>query len=930
MKGLANYTVKSLRVNRVRTLVTVAGVALAAALLTAVLTTYTSLTDFLYREEVAVSGSWMAAAECQSDQAAKAGQERADQDPVVTGTARVSDVGFAELTHAQQEKLGNYQAIVSAEGDIQQMLAMKADEGRMPERAGEILLYRGWQTFEDVQLGDEMTFSVGSREAVVNGEEAVEGAVYGHRGGAVTESEITPGKKLDSSVAYLGTEDDGSGLWEQLVDVHPRTYTVVGFYDRVGYALSTGTGCIAVTVDDPEATGFTEVYLTLNGAADQGGVKEIAEGLFPESTVVLHTSLLRYMGIGGDISLWSTFLGIVGVLAAVIMLACVSLIFNAFDISVAERIRQFGLLSSVGASRGQLLRAVLLEAAIVALIGIPAGLIVGIGGCAITFAFVGPMISELATGGIVPFTLDVNGFVVLLAAGLTLITVVVSAWIPAKRASRTNVMESLQLAGSARVSSRGKERAAQATDPKRLWKGGGWNGAVFGVGGRLALTNRKRSRARGRAASVSLALAIVLLMTAGSLNAFLGVLVGAVAGGEPAGEVAVVAQFFASSKDAASGDGSEGDGASGSQAKLTSPQALREQVEFYGKAYERFSQVPDAQAKGWMLSGDEPLTIPEAMVSDVFRESKEAHSEQEVAGKVSCEGYVCFVSDDQFDAYVKGLGLDPASFHQTGALRAVGLSQNYGNDGRTYRLVETLASPGEIQAGEVPVEVAALADDAPAVSGQAGERISLFLPISQATSFSFASMPPVFKAFFDPADGDHAALTEELDEAGDEIFAEAPFDLSFIAYNDHQAQHDSTQMLAMVVNLFCLLFAVILTLIALANVFNTVTNSLILRRREFAVMRSIGLSNRQFRSMIVDECAHFGIAGLVPGLLISVAVSWLLWAMVAQSLSGFGFMLPWGYVGISVLLTAAAMTASVAYGMRRCRADNVVDALRAE
>lgn len=54
-------------------------------------------------------------------------------------------------------------------------------------------------------------------------------------------------------------------------------------------------------------------------------------------------------------------------------------------------------------------------------------------------------------------------------------------------------------------------------------------------------------------------------------------------------------------------------------------------------------------------------------------------------------------------------------------------------------------------------------------------------------------------------------------------------------------------MIATVVNVFCLLFAVILALIAMANVFNTVTNSLILRRREFAVMKSVGLSNRQFQ-----------------------------------------------------------------------------------
>ncbi len=137
-------------------------------------------------------------------------------------------------------------------------------------------------------------------------------------------------------------------------------------------------------------------------------------------------------------------------------------------------------------------------------------------------------------------------------------------------------------------------------------------------------------------------------------------------------------------------------------------------------------------------------------------------------------------------------------------------------------------------------------------------------------------------------------------------------------------------MLATIVNVFCLLFTVILALIAMANVFNTVTNSLILRRREFAVMRSIGLSNRQFRRMIMDECMSFGIAGLIPGLVISAGISYLLYAVIGQSMEGLMFNLPWGYVGLAVAMTVLAMGVSVAYGMHRCKADNVVEALRSD
>ena len=117
------------------------------------------------------------------------------------------------------------------------------------------------------------------------------------------------------------------------------------------------------------------------------------------------------------------------VLAAVIVVACVSLIFNAFNISVAERIKQFGLLSSVGASRRQLRRAVVLEGAIVAVIGIPCGLLIGLAGCAVTFAALGPALAQLAGSVEVPFRVAVNGWVLLVASVLTFVTVLVSVWI---------------------------------------------------------------------------------------------------------------------------------------------------------------------------------------------------------------------------------------------------------------------------------------------------------------------------------------------------------------------------------------------------------------------------------------------------------------------------------------------------------------------
>lgn len=1006
MNATTNFTVKSLRANKVRTLVTIAGVALAAALLTAVLTTYASLNDFLYRNEAALAGTWMACVEADDSSVLDERITGAQADPQVSGTAIMRDIGFAELTADQQDTQGTYLAIRSIEGDVGDICGIEPSEGRLPESDREIMLFATWNDYGGVSLGDTVTFNVGQRVArLAPGEEGSMSAgtmtaSWGVQGEA-HESEITDGAPLNSSMGVLEADIDGGIFNEEVTNTEERTYTVVGFYDRPGYALSTAAGMVGVTAGAAAPDAFTDVFLTLNDVTNTQQVEEAAEALFPDEHVVPHTAMLRYMGVSNDSSIWTTFYGLVVVLAAVIVVACVSLIFNAFNISVAERIKQFGLLSSVGASRRQLRRAVVLEGAIVAVIGIPCGLLIGLAGCAVTFAALGPALAQLAGSVEVPFRVAVNGWVLLAASVLTFVTVLVSVWIPAKRASRTNIIDSLRAASGSRVSRRGAARAAKCTGASSLWKARGAAGRVLGVGGMLARINRKRGTGKGRAASVSLALAIVLLMTAGSLSVFLGTLTDVVTGGgELAGEVGVMAQLDVETpqgEGTADGDVQAGnDGATGADAAATQPAApttpeavaaannelFASQAKVFAGAFQDLSQVAGAQPVGWKMGTGLYAMLPEAMAGEALVDQENGMGGKMADGRVGTVGSVAYLDDAAFDDYAKSLGLDPADFRDPAHLRAIALAQGYGNNGSVYQLLNVLREPGTLEAltavtyhgepaagigvgatsGEgnaeafafqtyfegdddgvewfpleeaeaqtVSVEVVALAEEAPAIASARGEGLQLIVPESMAAYQGFGSTSPIFYSYFDSADGDHGALAEELATAGSAYFHDkSPYGLAFYSFNDYIEQRDSNQMIATVVNVFCLLFAVILALIAMANVFNTVTNSLILRRREFAVMKSVGLSNRQFRAMVAEECVAWCIRGLVPGVLLSLLVSFLLWQVISGSMTGLPFTLPWNYVALAAAMTVVAVGASVAYGMHRCRADNVVEALRAD
>lgn len=971
MSTMTNFTIRSLRANRVRTFVTVAGVALAAALLAAILTSYASLTDFLYRSEAAMSGTWMSYVASDDSDELDEKLQAAEEDPNVTDLATLSGKGFAQLSEEQQNQIGHYLSIVAFDGDAETLLAIHPSEGRLPQNDHEVILFKGWHSSQDVEIGDTLTFQVGQRQVVATSDSAW-----------TTEESpsFATGSFLDFGASYIDSDDHDGQIEERLVGLHPETYTVVGFYERNQVAASS-VGTTAITYAAPAPGDYTQTYLCFGSANTTEDVVAQTKEIFGESDIVLHSALLRFMGISSDTGMWQTFFYLVVILLIVIALACISLIFNAFNISVAERIRGFALLSSVGATPAQLRRAVFFEGFIIAVIGIPLGLSIGLVGCAITFSILGPSIADLAAGGIVPFELKLDAGAIGIAALLTALTVLVSVWIPSKRASQSNIIESLRQRSTTRVSKRGERAAAKAVYSALLWRKRGILGRFFGIGGNLAHIERKRSASKGRAAALSLALAIVLLMTAGSLNTFLGSLVDTATGGvRSEGEVSVNAQIEAKKDTIGTAP------LTAQELLLERNRAFAEQTTVFQQFYDDLAASPEAVPIGWQLTDRIFITVPESMTGTAFEEGGMIEGGVLEDGRWATSAAITYLDDESFDHYVRDIGDDPAAYHDPAHPRAVALAQTYGNNGEKYQLADVFGECGTVQVfaaatlngepvadlgfseevddegathlvlepwmlgehdgleaptgemqdfdiAEVDLEIAAITSQNPLNNGPGTNSIMLFVPLSLAydQERGLGCSNPLFASYFNSADGDHAALATELSARSDTFFEDlASFDLAYVFNNDLVEAYDSTQMLATIVNVFCLLFTVILALIAMANVFNTVTNSLILRRREFAVMQSVGLSPRQFRRMIIDECLHFGFAGLIPGLIVSFGVSYALYGAVAQSVQGLAFTMPWGYVGIAFALTITIMALSVAYGLHRCKSNSVVEALRAD
>ena len=953
MSAMTSFTLRSLSKNRARTLVTIAGVALAAALLTAVAASVTSLNEFLLNSEKADNGIWTARTWTHVDAIDAARADEAVDDALVT-----RDVGSYAFDEGDRRMFGRLLSVISLEGDTTEMTGFKTSEGRLPETPDEIVLPKSLEGTDvlgggALELGATTTFELGQRVAHLrDGADASEDpyarpkrtdvADYQVYSGGIDQKVVADGDVLNSCDAYRSADEEGAAFFETIENATPRTYTVVGFYESRNLLTWTPNGCLAFTGADPSAAGPTRLYVSTSAFDNMADMEDHLKSTLGDTFLDYHSTLLRYAGVTDDRAAWSTLYRFAAVLAAVIMATCVSLIYNAFAISIAERTRQFGLLSSIGASKRQIRGAVVFEALLIAALGVPLGIAFGIGGTALVLGTLAPSIEKVAgSAGDVAFTLFVNPASIAVVVVLTLATVLASVWLPARRAGSVCAIEAIKNTRETREVKLSRTDVRAADEP---WanRGIGLHRA-FGVPGLMARANRKRGRGKGRAASISLGLAVILLITAGSATMYL-----------------TLGTRYIGSNDY------------DISAHFMSEGGLSEQT--CASAYSRMDGIEGVDGKGWSMREDLLAYVPNEITGTGVSETESDLRGLPVVnenGRWRLHLSLTFVEDEAFSSWARENGIDPKPFF-AGEAAGIGIRNVYGNDGTAYRYDEAFDGTGDISVlatasylgaayegvlydGETvqavfahedggtlkadvsevedqmnEVRILALADESPTSAPSSSYQPTVILPISALEGLGIAGTLTDCTAVFSAED--HAAAAEQMIEIGEEMRAahDPDADNLYVDVYDIAESEESSQMLVTIIDIFSAMFTGILMLIAMTNVFNTLTNGLILRKREFAVMRSIGMGARDFRKMTACECIGFGVRGLIPGVIISAGVSYLLFLSFAGTIEGLTFSLPLDRIALAVLMVLAVMAASVAYGLRRCRTDSIADALKSD
>ncbi len=847
---------QGLKKSRTRTFVTIIGVVLSAALITAVATFGVSLLNYMAKGAAEKYGGWhVEFSDVDSSFVAK----QASNDKVAN-TATFENIGYAKLDGGKNPNKP-YLFIAGFSEKTFDALPITLLSGRLPKNSGEILISGSVMTKGGVQfqVGDTLTLAVGSR---MNGNE-----------------------KLVQSDPYTVER-------ETLVPQGERTYTVVGICQTPRFEEDSAPGYTVITTADTAVD--LSLFVTLKNPRE---VHTYAKSTAGSHAYILNNAVLRFLGLSDDSSdkVFNALLySVGGIVVLIIMIGSIFLIYNSFNISLNERTHQFGILSSVGATAKQLRHSVLFEGLCIGAIGIPIGVLVGIASIRLVIGVVAKNFANILYTS-VPLTLTVSAPAILAAVAVSMITILISADIPARKAANTPVMECIRQTNEVKVE-------AKAVKTSKLAQ------CIYGLEGMLALKNFKRNKKRYRSIVLSLVLSVVLFI---STSAFVTDLKQASAG---ATEVTTYDIGFGT-RDM---DDSE---------MLRLYDKLKTAHGVYQSSYQVVMKYSCA-AKGSDLS-------------DAYRESVGAHSPDET---VNLPMTIRFLDDSTYLKIVQGLGLPAEEYTgQNAKLISVAKVEVRGNQEEADQLPdvftssslnltiapETNGEPKTEQGQNVSITfVNAALPDIPPILGSFNRTSSVLQVIApyslkekfenpdttvdiQSKGFTFRSKNP----------SQSAAEMETMIQGAGITSAYSLLDTTKI--------FDESRNYIFIANVFAYTFIIMISLIAVANVFNTISTNIKLRRRELAMLRSVGMSDHSFNRMMRYECAFYGVRALLVGLPLAIIFSWLIYkGMFIGGADNIDFVLPWTSIGISVFSVLLVIFVTMMYAVSKIKKENIIDALR--
>jgi putative ABC transport system permease protein len=860
---------RSLKENRKRTVVTIVGVLLSTSLITAVACMVVSFQASMLAYEKRENGDYHYCFVNVREENLKYFQNNRN----IVKIGVVEEIGYALLEESQNpDKPYLYISAVDEEGIG--ALSLRLLQGRMPENDSELVIGRHIRTngLVDYRIGDVITVQTGSRIS--------EGALLGQKKIYLYEDETleVEGEKTYTIVGIIerpnvNVEDriaPGYSAFTRLEDnISGKELNLYVTYTKWGVQHANQVTAGILGVPETLYHRYCDPFAILTSEEEQQ-LQKMAKSV-NENYWIIRWELLAFPS--------DTMNMLYAMSAMAIMVIIVTSVFcirNSFVISLTEKMKLYGRLACVGTTAGQQRRMVYYEAFLLGGIGIPLGVICGVVATAILVKAVGGLVEDAIE---IFLVFDVSWAAILFGVVLSGVTVFLSAYKPARQAAKLSPVSAVR--GNDFVKT-GKRKLRCPAMLHRL----------FGIGGKVAYKNLKRAKVKYRTTVISIVV---------SVAAFIGL------------------------------------------TTFTSLMSFASTFHYEERQYQLMVSLWDVNFKKCYEKAQQIAALDGVQAADISAWIKINVDGSQIP---YTQAYLdTFENDDQidqivvirtlgeqgFERYCEGLGISPQQVGEKAILIApfeTKIRENgklYSNSGRIAQY-----QPGDVIDGsivgsaelldtknECALEVYLQTDEIP-MSGIVENSINLIVNDQWLDKCIF------------PDDGNMIHIYILCEDSGSlEKMIRTEMPLINYSITNYEEQYRSSRSLSLLVSIFLYGFITVVALIGITNIFNTITTNMELRAPEFAMLKSVGMTNREFRRMIWLEGLFYGgkalLIGIPLGLLISLGFHRALGEGIVTE-----FRFPWMGVTASCAAVAVLLYLIMHYSMAKINRKNIMDTIRNE
>lgn len=862
MQVLTKITIKNLKLNKKRTIGTLVGIILSVALICAVAGMATSLRQSLIQTASSNTGYW----HLKLSNINKEDIEKLKNNRDIKDLNIINDVGYAKLAKSANENRP-YIHLYSLDEKSFNNMELELVEGTYPQNNNEIAISKSIidDAQVDLKIGDTITFNIGDRYI---GDRMLSSGYEFEPAELTNEPENVD--LILSEMPEDSTKETDVERKEEIKVNFTKEFAIVGIMSEneqpikpISFMYDAGYACVTNGLDEGE----TNAYIAFKNPLDsETSIDEILginlnSGEISEYRYSINYEILKWESFNtnlGDSSL-NMMIAIAIIVIAIIILTSVYCIKNTFSISLTEKIKMYGMLSSIGATKKQIKKSVIQEGMILSLIGIPVGILVGI---LLVYILV------IAVRGALSGILDIVVFKItllpiLISIILGIVTVYLSCLSVARKAKKITPLEAIKSSNDIKIKSK------KIKSPKIIKK-------IFGVGGVIAYKNLKRSKKKYRTTVISIAMSVFVFIASSTLINYAFEAMGGYYK-----DYDYNIKFTSTSKD-------------GQELK----QILNN---------ENFSNYT------LLYKTNSILKITDMSKLSEFGKTVFIENDLYKNNEIPIEIYG--LNSEDFKEYLEKLGVD----YDKNKDKAVLLDYySLYKEGKTIKNRLLTYSPndsisGNVEDKEFNVSISKITETVPdGLEGTYFYSAVIVLNVDEyGNNFNF--VPNM--------------LTTNSEEPDDLAKRSQKYDNMYVTNIASEVRfYDSVRL---VVYIFAYGFIGIITLIGVTNIFNTLTSNIDLRQREFAMLKSIGMTKKEFNKMINLETLFYSLKALIFGIVLGLIASFAIYKAFAQSLD-YGFKIPMQAMLISILFVFVIVFIIMKFAIGKINKQNIIDTIRKE